>query len=426
MRIDPTLPGKFVYTRTGFFQILTIVVGGIVVISGSTCFLHLLTDSFIGKLSNWLDASLTAGIASLLTFVLVAVIYKKHFSSLFDYFNNAHDHCSGQQIFVRNNFHQVVSDLDVYNAVLGRQLQDAIDQTETAVISVVERMVTIHEQTSRQVERIGSSSEKSTELIAVTKEQVQKNQQVIQALNSFSDSQSEQLQDNLNRIQNLANEMELMRPLVNDISDIADMTNLLALNAAIEAARAGEAGLGFAVVADEVRRLANQSNKSAKEIAARISKVAAQSQRETENARQTIASYRDSRKFTTLVDNLSKVEDRFRNASVHLEEIISGIESANRIIVEEVSTVLGEIQFQDVLRQRLEHVNKGLEYMTGFAQETKLWLEGMGEVPGRSLNDHLDIMNDKYVMQEQRTTHNAALGTNPANAWSSSKKIELF
>ena len=82
--------------------------------------------------------------------------------------------------------------------------------------------------------------------------------------------------DNAERIRQLGERSTRIGEIVTVIAELADQTNLLALNAAIEAARAGEQGRGFAVVASEVRRLAERSNKAAKDIAGLVGDITRQ------------------------------------------------------------------------------------------------------------------------------------------------------
>lgn len=74
-------------------------------------------------------------------------------------------------------------------------------------------------------------------------------------------------------VEKLGEKSKDITSIISTITAISEQTNLLALNAAIEAARAGEHGRGFAVVAAEVRKLAEQSQKAAKEVSAIVGSI---------------------------------------------------------------------------------------------------------------------------------------------------------
>jgi methyl-accepting chemotaxis protein len=77
----------------------------------------------------------------------------------------------------------------------------------------------------------------------------------------------EKIEDAGERLFRFGEKSKEIGQIVELITKLSQQTNLLALNATIEAARAGEYGRGFAVVADEIRKLAENSQKSADQIA---------------------------------------------------------------------------------------------------------------------------------------------------------------
>src|SRR5690606_41765735 len=80
-------------------------------------------------------------------------------------------------------------------------------------------------------------------------------EQLVEALEQVAGQSTTTVQ----HIDQMAQHLDGIFALLEDVKSIADQTNLLALNAAIEAARAGEAGRGLAVGADEARHLSERA-----------------------------------------------------------------------------------------------------------------------------------------------------------------------
>jgi methyl-accepting chemotaxis protein len=102
------------------------------------------------------------------------------------------------------------------------------------------------------------------------------------------------------------------------IASIAAQTNLLAMNAAIEAAHAGDAGSGFAVVADEIRKLAENSARQSKAIAADVREIS------TAITGVVSSSGEASSSFTEVVDQIRRLHDLEEEIKLAMTEQSAG------------------------------------------------------------------------------------------------------
>ncbi len=175
----------------------------------------------------------------------------------------------------------------------------------------------------------------------------------------------------IGRIQQDMNEIG---KIVGIIKDIASQTNLLALNAAIEAARAGDAGRGFAVVAAEVKSLAQESRKSAENIAEMIGSLQSKSVEAGKSSEITAKAVAEGN--TALTETLKA----FGELVISVEEISTNIEQVASMSEEQAaSTEEIAASVQEVSRL-LEGTSKEAVEMAGITEETAASLDQLRNI----------------------------------------------
>ncbi|TCK61934.1 methyl-accepting chemotaxis protein [Seleniivibrio woodruffii] len=323
----------------------------------------------------------------------------------------------------------VVRDYSAILTVFQEQLKRVIADSEEAnnIISdnfsgIIDKAMAQSDDAGRALESftVGQTGASSGNFVETNRSTLVNVINELEQTGDYSRQTNEQLAQVISEIQGI-------KVIVSNVEYIADQTNLLALNAAIEAARAGEHGRGFAVVADEIRKLSEKSNQFAMEIrravddiAGKINTIHDKSVDDFKNIQHVSArSHND-------VDSALNCLDRAIEES---NRIMDGLRQSSMGLAEDINRMVVSMQYQDINRQRLEHVIDPMEIMKEDLSRISMGLKDVSNMDFsrelKDLNEHVKLI---YTMESERHVmqNNSAGRASVKDASARTDNVELF
>ncbi len=205
----------------------------------------------------------------------------------------------------------------------------------------------------------------------------------------------------------IMNNVDSLGGVVGEIEGIAQNIRLLSFNATIEAARAGVHGKGFAVVAEEVRRLANVSNSAASKIKSSIQKIVSDIQEINSNVKTT------SKGTEGYINNALDAVDDTMTAIKYIiastKEKVDAIGNDTEQIAREIDNIIISLQFQDMTKQKLEHVIQPLEKFQTRLKELFNTLEKFKSSVMLKDVESIEWIQHFYTMESERKVYSETL-----------------
>lgn len=301
---------------------------------------------------------------------------------------------------LENQFNKnVVNKLKII-PVLTEQLQSVINQTDEAAGGLIQAFMGISRRAKDQLKAVrelfGNNSEEvsGNNILSQTNENIQKIQSNFLTLTSYFDN-------TLKMISEVIEQLSEVDDFASDIVNIGKTTNILAVNASIEASHSGKFGAGFKIIASEIKELSDQSSTSIKkitDITRNLKSMVNSIQKELQTVKQqsvTIAGTTDE----LFSQTTEKIGESLQYTNERMKSIASDAESLSK----EISKVVVSIQFQDITRQRIEHVISPLEMLNKELIETiDKMLKNESDFLQSGKKDLAETLMQQYTMESER------------------------
>jgi methyl-accepting chemotaxis protein len=315
-----------------------------------------------------------------------------------------------------------------FNTVVRGHLKNVIDETEAAAFGIVERLQTIDAVVTSLDQFVAGTAGESENLTRGARERIEKNRDIVVKMSGYVQQRLQDAEQDQIRVAQVVGEARALESLVQLIKHVAGQINLLALNAAIEAARAGEAGRGFAVVADEVRKLSAETETAVSKISLGIQSVAKSIEIQFQDTLSHDDLDQEKIMLSQFSTQLQELGESYQELMQHETETLNQVQRSSTQLGNMFLEAQAGVQFQDVTRQQIEQVMQALkqldEHAEGLAERLRVYEEPAANYT--PLTRRLETLYSGYVMEQQRTSHDASLKREASKQASVKSNIELF
>ncbi len=277
---------------------------------------------------------------------------------------------------------------------MDEQLKVVISDTESSAMNLIAQMRGLHGTADALLRHLGNSDLSAYDM----EKEIDGSVASMAQINTFVQDLPDMIREDIDIVQKAAvKEIDGLGHFIAVIKEISLQSNLLALNAAIEAAHAGESGRGFAVVANEVRKLSQRSA----EAAAMIEKGLIDAKRTMREGANLNLIDKQTGDASAMVGSIRQLQDNYERMRQYYKSLFVAVTEQNSKLASEIAEILSQIQYQDVVRQRIERVESAV------AQRNNV----LGDLPRRLANPQSNLAElpedmrevlDEYLANEQR------------------------